>query len=374
MRAVVALALLALAASLRLPSESYQPKFWKKDKGVNGTTLTMWQRPRGEVKGIFLYMHGCGGGPGEAFAPKGKDGFLFEGCHQDFTLEPAPPKLQPGNAPRKNDKLKEAHQEVVQKRTMCISYPDLNRGRAMARKAGYIFVTVQGGNGNRNGCSNTKDVPHFEEAIAHIREEEKAPDVPIILTGWSSGGRVTAEIAARGLPHVSCIAPMANEIRVFANNSCGECAELKPPPNYPKNVAAIFLHCPRDGNREAWIQKNIQQMKQLGVRTSDIKMLPIKVDKEYLELEGFGLTPERAEKTYKQLEKQLEGGYVPNSQQKNHNSLAKTVFGVAVGENEVFMGMNGDDTKINRLLQVAGAVHTPGGRFIPQIIQFCEGK
>merc|ERR1719235_2268014 len=128
MRTVICLTLALSAAALKLPKlEAIQPKYAEPPEGAG----IAWQRPAGAVKGIVLYLHGCGNYATDSFSTLGKDGFRLAVCD-------------------------------TKKSTPCRGKTEETLARKKARARGYIFATVQGGTASPRVCSNKADIPKIK--------------------------------------------------------------------------------------------------------------------------------------------------------------------------------------------------------------------
>lgn len=235
MRAVICLLVVTLAEATLLAKsriDDLHPKYAKPEGGA----AIVWQRPKGEVKGIMLYLHGCGNMAADMFTPKGPDGYNFMGC----------------------------------KKNRCGAHKEEMLARKKARRKGYLVAAVQGGIDNPRGCTNSKDIPGFKASLNHLKREENLEGKPVILMGMSAGARTVPELATRSGPDmgISCSVIVANEVRIKGDSS----APLGMPKGYPKDIPALFVHMPHDEKRIHNVKKNIAEFKETGVKTDQIRV------------------------------------------------------------------------------------------------------
>lgn len=224
------------------PKEDTHPKF----AYPPGGHPTIYQRPKGEVKGILLYLHGCGAYVTDMYTQQGKDGFLLNAC----------------------DKQAAGSGEWVGY-TSCRGKKAEVMLRQKARARGYLVASVQGGqNKNQTRCTNSDDIPFIKNSLKFIREKEKLEGVQVMLMGFSSGGRTVPELAHFMGKSASCSVVVANEVRTKGNSD----AELNIPHGYPSSVPIMFVHMPHDDHRETDIRKNIHQFRAKNITTGEIQV------------------------------------------------------------------------------------------------------
>jgi len=332
------LALLVPSSALSV-KKAQEPDVKPKSATPEGIEL-LWQRPHGEPKGIFLYLHGCHGRATGLFTSDGPDGFHFDVC--DST-----------------------------KKKKCMGNIEEVLLRQKARKRGYVVAAVSGGVGNPRGCMNTNDVPRIQLAMKHLIEVE--PDLagkPVIMAGHSSGGRVLPELVSTGagIKNAKCIVPIADEVRVKGDSA----APLGLTPGYPEDVNCFFVHMERDVVRENNIQQNIVQLKARGVMTSDLKIpYAVKVGPELFYAEGHGLNNETSNQLFKALQhgQLLDGNRVltRNPYATGGNSW-QDVF-----KKEGLVAKAGGYANLQQYMDVAWSEHwMAGGRYLDQILEHCE--
>jgi len=232
MQAVICLLVLALADGLNLKARNdvdTHPKFAQPKDGAG----IIWQRPKGEVKGVLVYLHGCHNYATDMFSETGPDGYKIPLCKQ----------------------------------SRCGAHKEEMLARATARKRGYLVAAVQGGTNNERGCTNTLDVPKIQRSLKFLKAEENLIGKPIILMGMSAGARTVPELATK-ITGTSCNVIVANEVRVKGDSS----APLGIPQGYPEDVPAIFVYMPHDDARIVNIQKNLKQFSNHGIKTAEIKV------------------------------------------------------------------------------------------------------
>merc|ERR1719310_1987421 len=226
-KALCYVSLLVSGAALVSRSAEEIAKIQPKSASPEGVEL-LWQRPEGEVKGIFLYLHGCHGRATGMWTSDGPDGFHFNVC--DTT-----------------------------KKKKCMGYVEEILLRQKARKRGYVVAAVSGGVGSPRGCMNTNDVPRIQLAMKHLveKEEPDLKDLPVIMAGHSSGGRVLPELVTTGasVKNAKCIVPIADEIRIRGDSS----AKLGLTPGFPEDVSTFFVHMHDDKEREGNVRQNLKQ-------------------------------------------------------------------------------------------------------------------
>lgn len=249
------LALLHLAF-LDLPSAAYiragsarsnSPQYAR----VDGSIETVWQRPNGDVKGIFFFAHGCNHQAVDLFTEVGPDGFKFDGCARSYLGQ-------------------------------CLGLPEEMRMRQRVRQQGYVVAAVSGGSGARSCWNLKKDAPRVKRALDYIRGVENLPLAPLVLMGGSSGGAFMGELVLQDLGNVKCSVPMISFINVASD--------------YPKHVATMFVHMARDTRTTAGVKTNIDELTQRGVRTERLTVEPAAVNAQFLRRDGFGLAEASAQK------------------------------------------------------------------------------
>lgn len=341
------LALLAPSTALSMvkrDTSDAQPK----SASPEGVEL-LWQRPKGEVKGVFLYLHGCHGRATGMWTSDGPDGFHFDVC--DTT-----------------------------KKKKCMGYVEEILLRQKARKRGYVVAAVSGGVGSPRGCMNTNDVPRIQLAVKHLVEvaEPDLKDKPVIMLGHSSGGRVLPELVTTGasIKNAKCIVPVADEIRVKGDSA----AKLGLTPGFPEDVSTFFVHMHDDKEREGNVRQNLKQVQDRGVRVGDLKLRPRPITPELFMAEGYGLKNETAQKLYKVLKEykmEDQGAMLLSSE----GMLMKNPYGggdnwntvLKLEKNKELLQEIGGFTVAQQYMDVAWCEHwMAGGRYLDSILRFCE--
>lgn len=211
------------------PKSAYPPK---------GTPM-VWQRPKGQVKGILLYLNGCGGYATDMFTPTGSDGFEFDACQKGGEWG------------------------------TCNATKPFLMTRQKARDRGYLVAAVQGGkfmNGRR--CTNHGDVPYIQASLKFLRNQENLQGVKVMVMGFSSGGRTVPELAKLLGGSASCSVVVGNEVRKIGETN----AELMIPTGYPKKTPIMFVYMPHDDKRINEIRTNIHQFRVNNIKTGEIQV------------------------------------------------------------------------------------------------------
>jgi len=151
-------------------TDSSAPKY---DYSVPGHGAHMvWQRPRGEVKGIFLWLHGCGGRATNMFTKTGYDGHYLTGC----------------DAPCSDGASWEQN--------CCPTMKEELQIRKKARSRGFLVVAMQGGHMQRERCFHKVDVRRIAISLANLKLRENVTGKPVIIAGFSAGGCVATLVTA----------------------------------------------------------------------------------------------------------------------------------------------------------------------------------
>jgi len=200
---------------------------------VAGFVETVWQRPRGEIRGIVFIAHGCMHQATDIFSDVGHDGWRFEACEGS------------------------------------------NFGRQVARARGYLVMAVSGGSGVQSCWNSRSDVSNVGKAVRRVRELEHLPEsLPIFAVGASSGGSFVGRLAATldqgGLPGLQCIVPQIMGIRAAQGGN-------------RRGVPTLFVHMPRDARTAAAVEMDIADLQSDGVRTKEIRVDPKPVTAELLQ-------------------------------------------------------------------------------------------
>jgi len=220
----------------KLSAEAMRPKY----AYPPGGRPMLWQRPAGDVKGILLFLHGCGAYATDMFTADGPDGFHLDVCDK---------KGEWGG--------------------VCQGLKAQMMTRQKARKRGYVVAAVQGGKGkNQTRCTNHQDIPGIKASLAYLREKEELHGMQVMLMGFSSGARTVPELAHLMGNNAKCSVIVSNEVRTIGESD----APLGVPTGYPTAVPIMFVYMPHDDKRFTDIQKNVRQFKAKKVKTGQMQV------------------------------------------------------------------------------------------------------
>jgi len=172
-----AFVMMHLASALRLlePIQdlSHDAETAPRGEYVRGGSDIVWQRPKGEVKGIFLYLHGCGGYATDMFTKKGPiDRHVLNCAHNE------------SNGAAKFNMTDRHHEAILM--------------RHKVRRHGYLVASPQGGIGRelKDRCTNRADVKNILKSVEYLKSREDVRDKPIIVAGMSMANSVVSKISA----------------------------------------------------------------------------------------------------------------------------------------------------------------------------------
>lgn len=302
---------------------SHQPKYAR----VDGHIETMWQLPHGTPKGIFFIAHGCQHQGTDVFSDVGPDGWRLEECSSSNFGS-------------------------------CLGLPEEVKLRQAARRRGYVVMSVSGGSGSRSCWHMTKDPSRVARAIRHVVESEELPkDIAVLATGASSGGAFVGTLAAplgpdSGLPNLKCIVPQIS--RTVGEN---------------RGVPTLYVHMPRDSKTAARIDKQVRDLRERGVRVSELKVLQKPVTEELLER---CMPAEAAQQGLEALQHagllDSKGFLKKSSRHRLWVKPLENAVGATIADTFV-----ADASCVAELMNVADAVHEFTAQYSEQILDFCEG-
>lgn len=303
--------------------ESHEPKYAR----VDGHIETMWQLPHGTPKGIFFIAHGCQHQGTDVFSDVGPDGWRLEECSSS-------------NFGR------------------CLGLPEEVKLRQAARKRGYVVMSVSGGSGSRSCWHMKRDPSRVARAIRHVVDSEKLPkDIAVLATGASSGGAFMGTLAAPvgldgGLPNLKCIVPQIS-------GTSGK----------NRGVPTLYVHMPRDSRTADLVEEQVRDLREQGVRVSELKVLQKPVTKELLEQ---CMPAEAAQRSLEALQQagllDPEGLLKESSRHRLWVKPLKNAVGDTIADT-----FAADASCVAELMNVADAVHEFTAEYSEQMLDFCEG-
>lgn len=305
-------------------SKKHYPKYAR--FGTNSDIETVWQRPNGDVRGIFFFAHGCHHQATDLWTDVGPDGWKFSEC--------------------KSSNYKS-----------CLGLPEEVLLRQKMRKKGYVVVAVSGGTGARDCWDPDVDAPRVKTALDHVRAQENLPHQPLILMGSSSGGGFMGELVLQDLENVSCVVPVLSSITVYRD--------------YPLKVPALFIHMSRDKLNLDSVRENLEELNTMGVRADEVMVPPVNVSVDFLVHRGYGLTRASAEQVSTSLKEtgmvDDDGFLKEDPRESNWREAIKAVSGL---EDEVG-GLGSDTSRLSELLNIAFGKHECVA-YTDHITEFCE--
>jgi len=214
-----------------------------------GEAPMVWQRPRGEIKGIFLYLHGCGGRATDGVNKTNSKGVVFKGCEH-----PCSDSLSAGARDGSCCPARGLESEF------------LMREKALDR--GYLVLGLQGGFDKPERCWDRFDVEtgRVARSLKKVKRlENVTDDKPVFVAGFSSGAEVatlvTAAVQAKCTVMVAAVSRRAGK----------EFNELAIPDDYP-NAPIMMIH-----HDESESQKQYSDSMTLA-RTKHLKAAEISVN------------------------------------------------------------------------------------------------
>lgn len=312
------------AQSLHIKSQQDAPKYAK--LGAEKDIEFVWQRPAGQVKGILFMAHGCEHHGTDFFESNSLPG---EQCKQSL-------------------------------KGKCLGLPEEVRMRHTALERNYLVVAATGSQqGTKGRCWHPHDLAKVKHGLDHIRQEEKLADVPLFATGASSGGKFVGYLAKADVHKLTCISPQISEI---------------PSSDFPKDVAAFFVHMPRDSIVTNKVNRNLKELRPQHVRLGVQKVNGQPLTQKFLEKEGLGLSPEQASQVIHAF--QVRGiinstGFLEKDPRVGdfRERWVRAVKHINQGiEHEA------DESAISELLNVAWAKHELTAQYTGTMLDFCENK
>lgn len=308
-----------VAADVRY--KAHHPKYAK----VKGDIETLWQRPAGEVKGIFFAAHGCCHQGPDYFSAVEPDGWQFEACQHTNS----------GG---------------------CLGLPEEVYFRHKVLSRGYIVVAISGGSGTGD-CFSSSEAPRARDAIEYVRQIEDLPDsLPVFATGSSSGGSLMEPMAASvdkgGVPNIKCIVPMVSSAGV---------TEMK--------VSTLHVCMAQDPFTCRTAHTNYLAIKAAGIRAGEIAAPPRSVTVDFLSkclsaklageviqaLSGAGYLDDK-------------GKLVKDPRASNWRTpVHETIKGKSSDT------LVADKSCLSELMNVAWSFHEFTGEYTEQMLDFCEG-
>lgn len=221
-----------------------------------GGAPVIWQRPRGELKGILLWVHGCGGRATNMFTKEGTDGHRIKMC------------TAPCSDGESFDKM------------CCLKSEEDILTRLKARHRGYLVVSVQAGYHHETRCPYIKDVQRISQSLEYVKLKENVLEKPIIVAGHSAGGGWAPIISSFVGGNCTVMGAAAARKGGQKWDENGHMASLGFPNNYPKTSPVFFIHQKEDLSKvkdttktlSGYIDENMKELSHKGVQNSQISV------------------------------------------------------------------------------------------------------
>eukprot|EP00419_Tripos_fusus_P009266 CAMPEP_0172663670 /NCGR_PEP_ID=MMETSP1074-20121228/6087_1 /TAXON_ID=2916 /ORGANISM="Ceratium fusus, Strain PA161109" /LENGTH=423 /DNA_ID=CAMNT_0013479705 /DNA_START=59 /DNA_END=1330 /DNA_ORIENTATION=- len=318
-------------------SRNHRPRYSR----VDGDIETLWQRPKGNPKGVFFIAHGCMHQATDVFEPEDSSGRVFKECSTS-------------NFGR------------------CLGLPEEVSLRRTALSRGYVVMAVSGGRGKQSCWSSTADLARVAKAVHHVLKAEKLPeDTPVLASGASSGGAFVSELAlpltkpgdsaVGGMPHLKCVVTQVSSMGPLSWADGG----------LDRRIPILFVHMARDGFTWDQVEDDFLILKDQGIRTAKLKVKPHKVDADFL---SPCLDKAVAEKAVRSLQR---NGTILDE----HGFLTQDARS-RVWVEPIRMAIQGrsndtlkaDESCISERMNVAWAFHEFTAQFAEEMLDFCEQR
>jgi len=302
--------------------DAHHPKYAK----VKGDIETLWQRPAGEVKGIFFAAHGCCHQGPDYFSEVEPGGWKFDAC-------------QSTNCGG------------------CLGLPEEVYFRRTVLSRGYMVVAVSGGAGTGD-CWSSSEAPRVRDAIEYVRQKENLPDsLPVFATGSSSGGSLMEPMAAPvgegGVSNIKCIVPMVSVAGVTE-----------------RKIPTLHVCMSQDSWTCGSAHQQYLSIKAAGIRAGEIAARPRSLTVGFL---SKCLNAELAGKVIKALS---DAGYLDDkgmlAEDPRASNWREPVHEAIKKENSDTLV--GDKSCLSELMNVAWSYHEFTGEYTEKMLDFCEGK
>jgi len=220
----------------------------KEELHLDNATAVIWQRPKGEVKGILLWVPGCGGRATDMFTRFGPDGHKLESCQNPCT------------------------DKVSNSENCCPLQQETVLARMKARHLGYLVVSVQTGKGHNDRCPYERDLKLIRKSLEYVKSQENVMDKPVIVAGHSGGGGWAPTIST--YVNGSCTIMGAATARKGNHlwTEEGKKSELGFPEDYRAPV--FFIHQKeaevKDGTLSHNINENMKALSDRGIRSAQV--------------------------------------------------------------------------------------------------------
>lgn len=310
-----------LMAAADVGYDAHHPKYAK----IKGDIETLWQRPAGEVQGIFFAAHGCCHQGPDYFNEVEPDGWKFEACHSTNS----------GG---------------------CLGLPEEVYFRRTVLSRGYVVVAVSGGAGTGD-CWSPTEAPKVRDAIEYVRQRENLPDsLPVFATGSSSGGSLMEPMAAPvdqgGVANIKCIVPMVSVAGVTE-----------------RKIPTLHVCMAQDSFTCDSAHQQYLSLKAAGVRAGEIAAPPRRLTVGFL---SKCLNAKLAGKVIKALS---DAGYLDDkgrlAADPRASNWRKHVH--AAIEEESSDTLVADKSCLSELMNVAWSFHEFTGEYTGKMLDFCEG-
>eukprot|EP00929_Paragymnodinium_shiwhaense_P101871 TRINITY_DN65067_c0_g1_i1.p1 TRINITY_DN65067_c0_g1~~TRINITY_DN65067_c0_g1_i1.p1 ORF type:complete len:393 (-),score=58.99 TRINITY_DN65067_c0_g1_i1:159-1217(-) len=317
---ILCLSWLLLGAAADDDVTARRPKYFR----VNRDIETVWQRPPGEPKGIFLIAHGCQHQATDIVSDVGPDGWRLQECSRSYFGR-------------------------------CLGLPEEVRLRQAARRRGYVVMAVSS-IGYRRCWDMAKDVDRVKAAVAHVKTAEGLPaDAPVLASGASSGGAFMGPLAGvDGLAHLRCIVPQIMGIHEAPN----------------RGVPTLFVHMPKDGRTAVSVARDRKKLKASGVRNDEIEVQPVPVTLDLLRPCLQGDVAEAVLAALASSGVLDDQGFLKDDAR--HRQWAFPVRKVLSGFPNVEDSLQADESCLSELMNVAWAKHEFTAQYAEDMLDFCE--
>jgi hypothetical protein len=228
-----------------------------------GGSDIVYQKPNGEIKGIFLYLHGCGGYMTDMFKEYGPDGHHLAICRNIS-------KALINNGPEgqvANMKFGGCNQ----------NNPETIQMRQKARARGYLVAATQGTTGEGK-CTRVGESERIAKAVKWLQARENLMNVPIIVAGMSAGGGAAPTVSLNVQGSCTIMVASASHPQGKLENAAGFDDRWWQSP-----TPVMFIHHPQGSAGERTdIETNLKQLQDKSVNTAEIIINPDKVPQPHI--------------------------------------------------------------------------------------------
>jgi GR25 family glycosyltransferase involved in LPS biosynthesis len=226
-----------------------------------GGSDIIYQKPQGEIKGIFLYLHGCNGYMTDMFTEYGPDGFKLDICQN--------------KTGGKHSKY--GYDSPLNRKFHCKQHADDILMRQQARERGYLVASPQGTHKDR--CTSQNQANEIARAVEWIKKQENLVNLPVIVAGMSAGGGAVPKVAVKVRGSCSVLVASSSHLGGSPGRSTGFDADFWKSP-----TPVLYIHHP-EALEGSDIQSNIKDLKKNNVANAEIKVSSASLDPEVMKKE-----------------------------------------------------------------------------------------